>query len=773
MSGPFPSNPSREPVQEADPDNTLATLQHRVARLERLAADRASRLGSEMLDHYETKQRLQAIETSIVWRLSAPLRLAGARFPGLARALRLGMRLAWWTVSLQLPRHYRAWRDAKRRGARVALISRPDGVPPPRAQDIRLPQSSTPDVSIIIATYGKLEITLACLHSLQAHAPRCGIEVILVDDAYDGPEDMASLREIAGLRVIRNEVNMGFLRSCNRAAFGAQGRYLMMLNNDTEIEPEAIDALVDLLDARPDAGMAGSKLLFSDGVLQEAGGILWTDASGWNYGRGDDPARSEYNYVREVDYCSGASILIRRSCFERLGLFDERFAPAYYEDTDLALRMRAIGLKVLYEPRSVVMHHEGVSHGTDLKQGVKAHQAVNQTLLLERWGATLARENFASGEHVLRARDRARSRIVILIIDHYVPEPDRDAGSRSLMGIIDSLSDAGWLIKFWPHNRMSKPEYTARLERRGIEVIDGRWPGQLDDWMRENGSDLDHILVSRPDVAKDVLHQIVRHTSAILSFYGVDLHFARMRLQAERGGSNSLLAQAVAMEKLERRLWSQFDLILYPSEEEAAVVRLMAPDRLVRAIVPFHFATVPPRAAPSERKLLFVAGFAHPPNVDAALFLVHDILPRLREIVGPVQLTLAGSNPTSEVKALAGTDVQVTGYVTDDRLAELYSQSRAAVVPLRFGAGVKGKVVEALCQALPLVTTSIGAQGIAGLAELVPVHDDAPGIAAALARLLRDDAAWLAQSTVQIAYARQNFSREAMRASVLDAFAVV
>ncbi len=772
-----------------------ARATERAERAERETAETTHRLAQEMTGHYEAQrqahlaeQRLAAIEASSVWRTTRPLRRVGKRFPLLARGLRRGAKLAWWTGTFQVHRRYRMWRTVRQKQPAVRLQPHPVPVLPPaalhlsppephaelpalRPHDIGFPSSRQPDVSVIISTYGQLGVTLACLKSIADHAPRCSLEVIVVDDAYPGPEDMGALRGVAGIQLVRNAGNLGFLRSCNQAARAAKGRYLYMLNNDTELQPGAIDALADLLDARPDAAMAGSKLLFPDGRLQEAGGIVWDDASGWNYGRGEDPSRPEYNYVREADYCSGASIMIRRSAFESVGGFDDDFAPAYYEDADLAFRLRARKLRVLYEPRSVVVHHEGMSHGTDLAAGVKAHQVDNQARMAERWGATLARENYPNGQHVLRARDRARTRKVILVIDHYTPEPDRDAGSRSAMGIMDSLLDAGWVVKFWPENRLYSPVYTTALERRGIEVVDQRWPGDLDAWMRENGGELDHLLVIRPDVAVKALPHLMRNTDAVLSMYGVDLHFARMRRQASLDPNPKLLQDATAMERLERRVWRHFDVVIYPSEEEAAVVRAMAPNTLARGIVPFCFDAFPPRTAPvAGHRILFVAGFAHPPNVDAAMFLMHEVIPQLEAEVGPVKVTLAGSNPTKAVRALAGLDVEVTGYVTDEELGALYDRHRVSVVPLRFGAGVKGKVVESLSRGLPLVTTAVGAQGIAGLGEVVPVCDDVTGIVAALRRLLTDDAAWMAQSAAQMAFAQRWFSRAAMRRSVLSAF---
>jgi GT2 family glycosyltransferase/SAM-dependent methyltransferase/glycosyltransferase involved in cell wall biosynthesis len=739
---------------------------HRSEALERRVAVEVAGQSEARQETVVLAQRLHVIETSSIWRATRPLRRVGLRFPFLARSLRRAAKLIWWTATLQLPRRYRMWREY--RHLQPHAPAAPD--PVTRPSDIRVPFSPKPLVSTIISTYGQVDVTLACLKSIADHPPRCPIEVLVVDDAYSGPQDVGVLGEVEGVRLSRNATNLGFLRSCNQAARSAKGRYIHMLNNDTELRPGSIDALVELLEARPEAGIVGSKLMFPDGRLQEAGGIIWDDASGWNYGRGQDASRPEFNYVREVDYCSGASLMIRRTAFEALGGFDEAFAPAYYEDADLAFRVRAKGMKVLYEPRSLVIHQEGMSHGTDLNTGVKAYQVTNQALMVERWGSTLARENYANGEHVLRARDRARTRKVILVIDHYVPEPDRDAGSRSTMGILDSLVDAGWVVKFWPHNRAYGPVYTTALERRGIEVLDHRWPGDFGTWLRENGSELDHLLVIRPDIAADMLPSMFRNTDAVLSFYGVDLHFARMRRQGDMEKNPKLLQEAILMERLERRIWRHFDVVIYPSEEEAAVVRSMSPHTVARGIVPFYFDAFPARTAPTEGfGILFVAGFAHPPNVDAAVFLTQEVVPRLEEEIGPVKVVLAGSNPTETVRALAGPNVEVTGYVTDEALAELYERHRVSVVPLRFGAGVKGKVVESLCHGVPLVTTSIGAQGIVGLEKVVPVRDDVAGIVAALKLLLIDDAVWMAQSRAQMDFAQRFFSRKAMQRSVLSA----
>jgi len=765
----YRSDPDTDAILRGHVEQALAATTAELAELKQTTASMSAEKEEALRLLQETRDRVDALEASTIWRASGPLRGFGSRFPAAARALRRGAKLTWWTLTLQLADRYRRLRA--QRASQARPLSASVAAEAASRPIIRIPSSDRPVVSIIISTYGQVRFTLECLQSIADNAPRCPIEVLVVDDAYPDPEGVRDLAAVDGIWLFRNRTNLGFLRSCNAAARKARGRYLHMLNNDTRVEAGAIDALVDLLEARADAGMAGSKLMYPDGRLQEAGGIVFANGAGWNYGHGDvDPSRPEYNYVREVDYCSGASIMIRRELFEALGGFDEEFAPAYYEDTDLAFRIRERGLKVLYAPLSVVIHHGGISHGADESAGVKACQPINQARFAKRWAARLAQENYASGNFLFRARDRGRRRRLILVIDHYVPEPDRDAGSLSMAGVMESLVDAGWVVKFWPYDRVHRPVYTAALERKGVEVIDGRWPGDLATWLREHGGELDHVLVSRPQVAERVLPHLTRGAGPVLSYYGHDLHFARMRREADLRGDSALAGEADAMEELERRIWRAFNVVLYPSVEEAAAVEAMAPDLLVRPIVAFAPDTAPARkAAAAGSDILFVAGFAHPPNVDAAEFLVRELMPRLVEELGDVRVTLAGSHPTAAVLALASDTVRVTGPVSRDELWRLYDSHRVAVAPLRFGAGVKGKVVEALCRGLPLVTTSTGAQGIDGLGDVVPIRDHVVGLAEALKRLITDDAAWMAQSRAQTAFAQRYFTRQAMQTSVLAA----
>jgi GT2 family glycosyltransferase len=190
------------------------------------------------------------------------------------------------------------------------------------------------------------------------------LEIIVVDDV--SPDESAGvLATVDGLTLMRNAENLGFVGSCNAGAAKATGRWLVFLNNDTTVTAGWLEALIDTFADFDGAGLVGSRLVYPDGRLQEAGGLVFSDGSGWNYGRFENPADPRFSYARETDYCSGAAIAIERTLFERLGGFDARYAPAYYEDTDLAFKVREAGLSVICQPASTVIHHEGVTAGTD------------------------------------------------------------------------------------------------------------------------------------------------------------------------------------------------------------------------------------------------------------------------------------------------------------------------------------------------------------------------------------------------------------------------
>src|SRR5690349_8284277 len=249
--------------------------------------------------------------------------------------------------------------------------------------EFEIPAAESPKASIVIPVWNNGAITRDCLRSIAAETDPGTYEVVVIDNASE-LETQEMLASIKGLRVIRNDENAGFVGACNMGADASRGEFVVFLNNDTVVLPGWLEALCRTFERDATVGAAGAKLIYPNERLQEAGGIIWSDGEGWNYGNKEDPNLPEYNVVREVDYCSGACLMIRRQVFRDMGGFDVRYSPAYYEDTDLAFRLRELGLKVVYQPASRVVHFEGATSGTDTSTGAKAFQIINHRKFKER-----------------------------------------------------------------------------------------------------------------------------------------------------------------------------------------------------------------------------------------------------------------------------------------------------------------------------------------------------------------------------------------------------
>jgi len=261
------------------------------------------------------------------------------------------------------------------------------------AEGIRLPvPPANPDVTILVPVYNHLQTTLECLASLSAamQGSRATAEIIVANDASTD-ETAAVLATISHLRMVNQPENLGFLRNCNSTAQGARGRHLVLLNNDVQVTPGWLDAMLACLQSDPSIGAVGPQIVYPNGALQEAGTVLRRDGTAEMIGLNQSPDLPRFSYTRDVDYCSGACLLLRTADFHRLNGFDEAFAPAYCEDSDLCMRLRAEGKRIVYCAEARVVHHLSKT-SNDLDNDYKlACIARNLQTFTNKWQESLDR----------------------------------------------------------------------------------------------------------------------------------------------------------------------------------------------------------------------------------------------------------------------------------------------------------------------------------------------------------------------------------------------
>ncbi|MEO6064229.1 MAG: glycosyltransferase, partial [Lysobacterales bacterium] len=619
-------------------------------------------------------RRIDELVHSRSWRITAPLR----RVTIALRRLRARVRFRqaqWLARGLALRRSLSsrgfigtlAQVRKRRRGSTHAAAA----LDVPTAAvfaPFEVPRSTevVPRASVVVPVFNHFDHTLTCLRALAATAdPEFPFEVIVVDDASTD-ETRERLAEIGGIVVHRHEVNAGFIAACNAGLGFARGEFVVFLNNDTAVQPGWLSALLGTFVTFPDTGLAGAKLVYPDGRLQEAGGIVFADASGWNYGRFESPDDPRFNYVREVDYCSGAAIALPRMLLVELGGFDPLYAPAYYEDTDLAMRVRAHGLKVRFQPASVVVHFEGISSGTDTSTGTKRYQPINQAKFAVRWRDALQSHPAPGSDIVVACEHRARGRL--LIVDACTPMPDHDSGSLRMWNLLRILVAMDWKIVFVTENMAHHGRYTSALQALGVECLFHPAVGSLPTWLAEHGQLFDAVMLSRHTVATPLLPLVREYApQAKLVFDTVDLHFLREERAAAVAPARPDLARTAAgTRSAELALVRASDVTVVVSPVEQALLRGLVPQARIEVLSNVHAVAGRGRSFADRSGLLFVGGFQHEPNVDAVEWLLDAIWPRLSRALPGAALHIVGSRMPDALRercAALGAPLVAHGFV--------------------------------------------------------------------------------------------------------------
>jgi glycosyltransferase involved in cell wall biosynthesis len=571
---------------------------------------------------------------------------------------------------------------------------------------------------------------------------------------------------VSGVKHIRNSENLGFLRNCNKAAALATGQYVLLLNNDVIVTQGWLQALVGTFTQRENVGMVGAKLIYPDGRLQEAGGIVWRDGSAWNWGRDQDASRPEFNYLREVDYCSGAVLLLERTFWNALGGFDERYAPAYYEDTDIAFRVREAGKRVFYQPNAVVVHFEGKSSGTDLTQGIKRYQVINQETFVNRWATTLGKHRI-NGQLPRLERDRYVAKRV-LVVDACMLTPDQDSGSLRTFEMLGVLAKMNLKVTFFADNLEFREPYVSQIQALGVEVIYHPVESYVTPLLERIAQEYDVIMLSRATVAVKHIDTVKRAApEAKVIFDTVDLHFLRQEREAELADSALQRAAAASMKAQELSIMAKSDLTVVVSPVEQKLLAEIAPDIRVSIVSNIHVTMPGERWFDQRSGAIFIGGFRHPPNLDAITWYVENVVPILRRRNSGIVTTVIGSNAPLRLQEFAAEDFVIAGFVQD--VTPFYDNAKLSFSPLRYGAGVKGKVNIAMQYGVPVVATSPSVEGMYLRHEQdVLTADTAEAFADAMIRLNTDRDLWETLRANGLTNIETHFSRTAARQALKD-----
>ncbi len=608
---------------------------------------------------------------------------------------------------------------------------------------LEFPRCDRPAVSVVVVLFNQAHLSLTCIESLLERAD-VPFELVVVDN---GSRDATRrlLGRLRNARILRNRRNLGFVRAVNQAAAAATGECLLLLNNDATLEAGCMSAALAALRSAADVGAVGGRILMLDGRLQEAGCIVWRDGACLGYGRGERPDAPEFMFRRDVDYCSGAFLMLRRELFLELGGFDEAFAPAYYEDSDFCLRLGARGLRTVYEPRAAVTHFEFASSG-GMGKAVRLQER-HRGLLLERHRDALDRQPENDPANVLRART-ANAFDNVLVIDDRVPTPSLGAGYPRSALMLNLMSEMELNVTFYP---LVFPEcpwddaYAALAP--SIEVMLGRGRDGLRGFLDERRGHYRHIVVSRVEnmaFAGGVIAaepSLIKGASLIYDAEAVVARREAMRLRLR--GEEIDERREREMIDAELRRARAADVTVAVSEEEAGLFRRAG----VRDTRVLGHAVAPaptPKAFEERAGMLFVGALRdeESPNIDSLLWFAAHVLPLLRKEIPGITLHVVGDRGAPSLSLLEQDGIRFAGRVETIRE---YDDCRVFIAPTRFAAGIPHKLHEAAARGLPAVATPLlaGQLGWRDGVELLTA-EDADAFAAQCARLHRDGALWRA-----------------------------
>jgi GT2 family glycosyltransferase len=608
-------------------------------------------------------------------------------------------------------------------------------------------EAKSASVTIVIPAYNNFVEVAVLIESIASFASSSHYSIIIADDA--SPDfNFSAFGVLPGVRVMRNATNCGYINNVNHAATGISTTYLLTLNQDIVVCPGWLDEMVAEMERDPRNAIVGPRVLDHDFTIREAGALIFQEAHAMHRGRGSIPDVPRFAYSRNVDYVSGCALLIRTAVWDRLGGLDEQYKPAYYDDVDLCLRVHDLGLRVRYAPLSCVIHFEGTSMGKDVanQNSLKSYQLINRAKIAAVHRDVLSTHTKIHNKTQLDSHFSNGTKVVCVF--DTMPHANRDGGSVDFELIVQYLISLDFQVAALFNRRVS-PQDSLSWRANGVlcEELGSTYGKQL---VAEANIIFSFGTMVGIRLAKENLSgkRWIHHTSDI----------ATRRLQAMNElfkDQQHVSAEAsrwfLGMPRDEKQMWA----IEKPTLENPSTTLFVTAHDLQYAqdneavgnFVHFPILKGGPDTndipAPlAQMTVGFVGSFLHSPNSDAVEYFLRDLWPSIYKQVPTSRFLIWGSgikpNQSADWSALPG--VEIRGWFAT--WEEVVAQTRVLVSPLRFGAGMKHKVVSTLIYGRPVVGTCTSFEGfeIGQLSKKVMTDDPHLLIKSTVEILQSDDA---------------------------------
>jgi O-antigen biosynthesis protein len=502
----------------------------------------------------------------------------------------------------------------------------------------------------------------------------------------------------------------------------------------------------------PNVGAVGSKLINADGSLQEAGSVFLKNCNINNIAGNRKVYYPQVNYIYKVDYCSGCSLLFKKyNDNGAINLFDEQFAPAYFEETDLCFQLKYLQNKdIYYCPFSEVLHYNGVTYNNpknDLSTKALQKEALfktNLTRFKNKWQKEIDAIKAKTVEE--RIAEIYENKSIVFFVGA-IPAHDKDSGSNRLKEIIQAYLQLGYLVSIVKNKTFfDKNDYISYFQKKGVNVFyEHKIKIKLEQYVENNFSKASIAWFYNPEVFFEYYTIAEKYLpQAKLVYDMVDIHHLRFKRGMELEPANKIYKREYTrLKHLESFAAKKADYVLTISDFDQNYMTQFCDSSKIITLSNVHYlkTTVDKTLSFEQRNDILFIGSSHAPNIDALYFLYNQIMPLVWKKIPDLKVNIIG-NVKDCVKDIDNSNFIFKGFVPDIELH--FSSHKLMIAPLRYGAGVKGKIGQAFEYFLPVVTTSIGAEGMQLInGDNALINDDAIGLASSIIELYSNKNIWL------------------------------